>query len=175
MKKLDLSLNFNEIRKRIEIDKLQYKGIDWAKLTGMSNQSISNIHSKKKLVNPSLEYIIAVAKITGKPIEWYLYGKEIAKPNNIEEIKTDYNNDPFKGISKEDRPYFIKLRKILESNDKETINAIKSNLDAFKTSVIRVDTIKDRDEIIQNMNKRLLHLEKLLDPAGNPTGTDEAE
>lgn len=76
MKKIDLGLNFDEIRKRIEIDKSQYKSGEWAKKIGLSKQNISNIHGEKGKNDPSLQYIIAVARTTGKSIEWYLYGED---------------------------------------------------------------------------------------------------
>ena len=74
MNKVHLTLNYDEIKKRIEVDKASHSVKEWAKLVGMSSASISNIHGKSAKAKPSLEYIIAVAKVTGKHVEWYLYG-----------------------------------------------------------------------------------------------------
>jgi hypothetical protein len=73
MKKIDLDLNFDSIRKRIELDKSSFKPSDWSEFIGVSSNIISNIHGKTKQ-NPSLEYIIAVSKATKKSIEYYLWG-----------------------------------------------------------------------------------------------------
>jgi len=193
MKKIELSLNYEKILKRIELDKDRFKVGKWAELLGVSISTVSNIHSKQTKVNPSMEYIIAVARAMGKPIEWYLYGEmPVTSPMAVSEEKVPYNAGPKKEshtFSPEILPYCILLEKVLESDDEDTKVAIKSNLLAFKISVNRdvtikdqgktiehqAEIIKDQGETISDLNKRLSHIEKLLDPAGSPTGTDEAE
>ncbi|WP_035242162.1 hypothetical protein [Desulfobacter vibrioformis] len=76
MKKIDLNLNYDEIRTRIEKDKNLFKPGKWAENIGVSPAIISNVHGKSKQ-NPSLEYIIAVARFTQKPIEYFLWGQKI--------------------------------------------------------------------------------------------------
>ena len=88
MSKIDLQLNFDEIVKRIELDKDLYKPSEWADKVGVAKNIISNVHGKIKQ-KPSLEYIVAVSKATGKPVDYYLWGKEFDKPPSIE---NDFNN-----------------------------------------------------------------------------------
>lgn len=83
MSKIDLQLNFDEIIKRIELDKDPYKPSEWADKVGVAKNIISNVHGKIKQ-KPSLEYIVAVSKATGKPVDYYLWGKEFNKPQSIE-------------------------------------------------------------------------------------------
>ena len=47
------------------------------------------------------------------------------------------------------------LKEILQSDDKETIEAIKSNIIAFKKSV-------HKDQTIDDLDKRLSHLENIM-------------
>jgi len=68
------ALNFDEIRERIELDIGDTKPGKWANKLGCSKSLVSNVHGESKRQNPPLPYVIAVAKFTGKPIEWYLYG-----------------------------------------------------------------------------------------------------
>ena len=70
MNKLDIDLNFNEIRERIEIEIKGKRSKDWADLIGVSKSLISNIHGKSKNQNPPLPYIIAVAQKMGKPTDF---------------------------------------------------------------------------------------------------------
>ena len=75
MNKFELRLDFDEIRNRIELDMSKIKPGEWAKAIGISKSLISNVHGGSKRQNPPLPYIIAVARHTGKPVEWYLYGE----------------------------------------------------------------------------------------------------
>ena len=94
MKIFDLELNFDEIRERIEIDKSQYKAVRWAEFLKVSESLISNVHAKKKKQNPPLPYIIAVARFTGKPVEYYLYGDSKQMPTSVAtEIKPPDNTN----------------------------------------------------------------------------------
>ena len=91
MKKIDLQLNFDAIRERIELEKKCFKPGAWAEMVGVSVNVVSNVHGKTKQ-NPSLEYIIAVAKVTGKSVDYFLWGTESEKPqknesNNVTIIK----------------------------------------------------------------------------------------
>jgi len=82
MKKLDLQIDIDAVRKRIERDMEGYKASQWAQKLGVSRSVVSNIHGKKRKnskkverQDPSLEYIITVSRVTNKPIEYYLYGE----------------------------------------------------------------------------------------------------
>lgn len=132
MKKIDLSLNYNDIKMRIELDKGHYSGGEWANAVGLSRSSVSNIHGKKAIAKPSLEYIVSVSRFTGKPVEWYLYGKQ-PPPSPAERVseaeKTDTTGVDLGG-SPENIPYFRMLKTILESDDDLTKEAVKTHLAA---------------------------------------------
>lgn len=85
---LELNLNFNEIRKRIELDKNQYKPGAWANKVGVSVNVVSNIHGKTQQ-KPSLEYIIAVSIATGKSVDYYLWGKGQEQNNQMDYYYSD--------------------------------------------------------------------------------------
>ncbi len=135
MKIIELSLNYDEIRKRIEIDKARYKVKKWSELTGTSRNVISNIHGKAGKHNPSLQYIIAVARATGKPVEWYLYGEVQRFPALIEEPHMPYQvldpDDPrfwpedVKNICK-------KVKKIIESKSPFFVLALQVVVATFE-------------------------------------------
>ena len=76
MKKINVSLKFDEIRERIEEFKKDIKPGVWADKLGVSINVVSNIHGKTKQ-KPSLEYIIAVSQVTGKSVDYFLWGKKI--------------------------------------------------------------------------------------------------
>ena len=88
MKKIDLKLDFDAIRSRIELDKNKHKRGSWAKNVGVSSGIVTNVHGKTKQ-NPSLEYIISVAKYTGKSIEYYLWGNK-AELKNFDILEKTY-------------------------------------------------------------------------------------
>lgn len=126
MKIIDLSLDYDQIRKRIEIDKAQYKVAKWAEITGNSRNVISNIHGKSGKHKPSLQYIIAVAKATGKPIEWYLYGLEAPITGKCP-ICGDWTDEV--------REACRKLQEIMESGDEETKSTILGTLNVYRRSI----------------------------------------
>jgi hypothetical protein len=74
MKKIDLNLNYDKILRRIDEDKARYKVGEWAEMMEMSIGSVSNIHGKSSRINPSIEYVVKVARKMCKPVDWYLYG-----------------------------------------------------------------------------------------------------
>lgn len=73
MPKLDLQLDFDAIRKRIEIFKRIHTTNFWAELVNVSPDLVVKIHGKEQR-KPSLEYVIAVALATGKSIDFFLWG-----------------------------------------------------------------------------------------------------
>lgn len=149
MKKIDLGLDFIAIREQIELDKKNYSSTVWAKETRMSKSSISNIHGKKRAVPPSLDYIVAVAAFTKKPIEWYLYGR-----NNSPDFMCDWPEEHKKACKL--------LKEILDSSDDDTIDAIHSNLKAFRKSV-------KKDAIIKKLVNDVEELRRGMS-SGRPTG-----
>ena len=143
MKKINLNLNYNEIRNRIEIDigKMGSKG--WADLIGVSINVVSNIHGKAGKHYPSLQYVVAVARVTGKPIDWYLYGKMPENQNiqKISEPRDEHNTaDPSNTgacpIKCDDvlRDICRDVKHVMEE-DGEFADALKANIKAFKKSV----------------------------------------
>ena len=126
MKIIDLNLNYADIRDRIEIDKAQFKISQWAELTGTSRNVISNIHGKSGKHNPSLQYIIAVSRATGKSVEWYLYGQKDLK-NTVCPTCGNWSEDVKEACRK--------LREIMESGDDLARETILNNLDLIGRGV----------------------------------------
>jgi len=172
MKKIELHLNFNEIKKRIEIDKAPYGVGEWADLIGISIASVSNIHGKKGKVKPSIEYIVAVAKVTGKPIEWYLYGTQ---PENQAKAMTE--EEFMAQWPEEIKNACRQLKEILLSDHPVIKPALLSNLAAFQHSVqeekVHRDRDNKRDEEIRKLRKRIRFLEER-DQADPASGTGAA-
>jgi DNA-binding XRE family transcriptional regulator len=167
MKKIELGLNFSEIRKRIEIDMSQFKAGVWAKKIGVKTNSISNIHGKKGKANPSLEYVVAVARITGKPIEWYLDGDKAAL--SIHEQRTHCRKDlcKFCGDMTEDiKALCERVKNIMESGHRSAVPALLSNITAFEDSVEQAEDLRKLKETVR-------HLEKL-SSSDQHTGTTRA-
>lgn len=81
MPKLDLSdigIDFKAISKRIEEELKtlsEEKQKEIIRKSGLSNQQISNYFGKGKKLKPSLEVIVKMAHVLGKPVDYYLYGK----------------------------------------------------------------------------------------------------
>lgn len=172
MKKIDLSLDYNKIIERINIDKSNFEPGVWATKIGVSINVVSNIHGKGKNVNPSLEYIIAVAQATGKPIEWYLYGIQAAQALTVAspeplykymEHTAPYNADPCGEWSDEAILACEQVKRILDSNHPVIKPALLSNLAAFEY------TIK-QDEDIKKIQGEVAYLKKM-HKKGRRTGT----
>jgi hypothetical protein len=171
VKKIDLGLNFDEIRKRIEIDIGQLKPGKWAEIIGLSPQNISNVHGEARKNQPSLQYIIAVAKYTGKPIEWYLYGDRPAVDALVAKPAGQYHSERHQcrfcgDMSEEIKDICKKVKKILESHHPSAVPALLSNIAAFEDSVKQVEEIEELKRIVD-------HHTKLLAPdTPNGTGKD---
>ena len=86
MSKIDLSLDIDKIRRRLEDDQKGFKPSEWAKRVGVSKNVVTNIHGATRQ-RPSLEYIVAVSRFTGKPVEWYLYGTQAEQDKQKEMLK----------------------------------------------------------------------------------------
>ena len=160
MNKIDLHLEFNKIRERIEIDKSVYKPGRWAESIGVSKTLVSNIHGKSKRQYPPLPYVFAVSKFTGKPIEWYLYGDKPAADALIAEPRAGYQSGshrcPFCGeMSEEIKDLCKKVKDILESGQSVIVDALKSNIEAFQYSVNQADEIRKLKETVNHHTKLL--------------------
>lgn len=153
-KVLNLGLDFDEIRKRIDADKGRTGNNQWAEHIKVSQSLISQIHPQKKgnvPKMPSLEYVIAVSRATGRPVEWYLYG-------NAE--RTNPEAAFMCGWTPEIQEACRTVKKILESGDQKTVAALQQNIEAFETSVKRLDE-----------NEKLKE-EKRIKTLNQSTGTD---
>jgi len=73
MSKIDLKLDYSAVINRINKEKQRVKPTEWARMVGVSKNIVSNVHGKMGQ-KPSIEYIIAVARATRKPVEYYLWG-----------------------------------------------------------------------------------------------------
>jgi DNA-binding XRE family transcriptional regulator len=168
MKKIELGLDFSEIRKRIEIDMSQYRAGMWAKMIGVKTNSISNIHGKKGKANPSLEYVTAVARVTGKPIEWYLYGTQPgeAPPERHCKFCGDMS-DEIKKICKQ-------VKEIIEANHPIITPALRLKIDTLLAGLEYSRRVKkDHEDKVEKLERKVNRLEKLLD-SGHLTGTGRA-
>jgi len=117
-----------------------------------------------------MEYIIAVSKATGKPIEWYLYGNEaITVPMQLA-VGQNTPTDDFNSWPEEIQFACRLLREIMLSNHPVIKPALQSNLAAYRYSL---DKEVSQDEEIRNLSRRLKLLEQQ-HMAGHDTGTDEA-
>jgi hypothetical protein len=142
---LDLNLDFDEIRERIAQDKGKLTIREWADRLQVSPSLIAQIHPKvikPATKKPSIAYIIAVALQTGKPIEWYLYGKEGPPPiRKVLGAETRLNRRPYhplmkdlnfwKNWSDEAIEACDKTKRIIDSNHPIVKPLMLQGLDAF--------------------------------------------
>lgn len=168
MIKINLGLDFNKIKNRIEIDKAQYGVGEWAKLVGLSIASISNIHGKKGKVKPSPEYIIAVARVTGKPIEWYLYGTKPGEQPSERHCKFCGDmSDEIKNICKQ-------VKDIIEANHPIITPALRLKIDTLIAALEYSRRIKkENEDKVEKLERKVKRLEKLLEP-GQSAGSGRA-
>jgi FtsZ-binding cell division protein ZapB len=151
MKKINLKLNFKEIVSRIdnEIKYQELKPAEWAAKVGVTTNIVSNIHGKTGQ-NPSLEYIIAVSRATGKSIEYYLYGNDLYK--NTDDNKKMIHESAGLFTAKEQTSALGQavdmLATVLGSGDRVFVQALMSNLIAFSEAV---NTRKNQDQRIENL------------------------
>jgi hypothetical protein len=155
MKKIDLQLEFNKIRERIEIDKAPYKPGKWAQLIGVSKTLVSNIHGRSKRQNPSLPYVFAVSRFTEKPIEWYLYGSRAPAVMLAEPLTRYEGSCSFCGSMTEDvKDLCKKIKDIVESEHQTVMTALIMSIEACHK---QLDDIRKLTELAE-------HRRKLLDP-----------
>ena len=176
--KIDLDFDFGEIRERIERDfRGKYNQVEWANNVKVTQGLVSNVHKKdkNKRSNPSLEYVIAVARFTGKPVEWYLYGTPAEQEKQQEVVKADLDSErpEFCGTewTEEDILYCKQLKRILDSKHPVIIPMLVSNLAAFEHLV---NEEKKKSRKVKNLEKRIEYLEALNEKELN-TGSEGAE
>jgi hypothetical protein len=154
MKKIDLQLEFNRIRERIEIDKSNHKPGKWAEPIGVSKTLVSNIHGRSKRQNPSLPYVFAVSMFTGKPIEWYLYGGEL-ESKTVAETQQSYGagQGAFgQEWSEEIKELCKKVKDIVESEHHIIVPVLVNSIEACCK---QLDEIKKLKEIATHRKKLL--------------------
>lgn len=152
-KLLDLGLDFDEIRERIDAEKGDTANNIWAEYVKVSKSLISKIHPKrhgKAPQAPSLEYVITVAKKTGKPTDWYLYGK---MPENQAAYKVAETHDAYGTCadsldtwSQEIKDACRQVRDILLSDNDMIKEALRSNLLAFQ----RLKSLEEQQKAKKN-------------------------
>ncbi len=121
MSKINLNLDFDAIRERIDKEKEGLKPSFWADKVGVSRNVITNIHGSIKQ-KPSLEYIVAVSVATSKSIEYYLWGEKTSIPKTKRELS------PFLDQPRADR--IIQNLAILERTDPARYNKVEGYIDA---------------------------------------------
>jgi hypothetical protein len=80
MKKNQVPIDFEAVTRRIEKEMKGYKRSVWAEKVGVTINVVSNIHGASSKQDPPLKYILAVSVATGKPMDYYLWGRE---PSNL--------------------------------------------------------------------------------------------
>lgn len=152
MNKIELSLNYAEILQRIEADMTKYKPLQWAKSLGIGINVVSNYHGKSAKRNPSLEYVIAVAKFTGKPIEWYLYGTS-------QEEKTQPPTEKSESAGIELSEQFIEVHKKVEDilvSGTNYADVLQQNIEVFHKAVANQEEAdKDLVGLKKNLRKEI--------------------
>ncbi len=73
MSKIEIDINFDEIRERIDQEKKGIKPSVWADMLGVNRNVVTNVHGRVKQ-KPSLEYIVAVSRATGRSVDYLLWG-----------------------------------------------------------------------------------------------------
>ncbi|SDU27429.1 hypothetical protein [Desulfobacula phenolica] len=149
MKKIDLKLDFDAIRLRIEHQKNRYKPGVWADMVGVSKNVVSNVHGRTKQ-KPSLEYIIAVSLITGKSVDYYLWGKEsekeISQPpsDNITKVVIEHQD-----IIKQ-----FKDPELGKDLNKELILIQNTDKSLFKSTVQSIRAAGDMARVMKGLSNR---------------------
>jgi hypothetical protein len=141
------SLNYNEIRSRIEIDKdlFSNSGKEWANYIGVEESVVSNFHRKKNPRNPSFEYILAVAYKTQKPVEWYLYGDTRRMNDKPVDTPLPEGNNVHAFVPQA-------VREIFESDDE----SLKKSL------IAHVEYLKSQAAVLKKQNEQFEEMKALL-------------
>ncbi|MCG8640590.1 MAG: hypothetical protein MI862_12695 [Desulfobacterales bacterium] len=138
MSKIDLKLDFDAILGRINLDKKGLKPSVWADMLGVSRNIVTNVHGKIKQ-KPSLEYIVAVSKATGKSVDYYLWGmKEDNGP------VADFGQD-FQFINQfTDRNYAKSVIRDLLKLDQLDSNGLEETHDFIRFKMDKAESKKEK-------------------------------
>lgn len=151
-------VNYFEIIKRIkEIEGLRHNK-DVAALWNLSENDFSNRKRRGTLLGLLVSYGIK----KGLSLDLFLTGKNITPINagSVVEASAEYGAAFMCGWTPEIREACRTVKKILESGDKKTADALRQNIEAFETSVTR-----------RNENEKLRE-EKRIKTLNQSTGTD---
>lgn len=152
MSKIDLGLDFQAIMARINKEKDKCERGEWRKKINVSSKIITNVHGKVEQ-KPSIEYIIAVARGTGRPIEYYLWGDE----ENQNEIRLSMGGkslDKNKNIS----DLLESARRVLNSGHPMAVEALERNIKYFAHAIEIEDRLSVAETSIKEMRKEFDNL-----------------
>ncbi len=181
-KKIELNLDYNKIMGRINACKAEIypeKKTDnkkWAALVGVSESLVSQLHPKKqntKTKEPSLEYILAVARVTGKSIEWYLYGENWDRAESAAPAANPAKDFPPAHWPEEMRRACRQMQKIFLSDyDHDVIKpALMATLAAYEASI---DNELLHTTEIKELQERLHILEETISGGKNTNSGEGA-
>lgn len=148
---LDIGIDIKDVVKRLEKESRSISTNEWKKIkkeSGIRSQQFTNVFGNHR-INPSLEMVIKLTHLMGKPLDYILYGKK----NLNESIEDDHIGVPF--IS----PLMNKDLKIIINNEKccyvnkELIQA-KTIYSMKVEGNIMSPTLKDGDIIIIDYSKK---------------------
>ena len=144
---MGLQLNFEDIRKRIEIEKNAFRGGSWAKFVGVSPNIVSNIHGKIQQ-KPSFTYIISVAKATGKSVDYYLWGDESGQS-----IKVEHADSTTQKIINEHVDIIKKFKDPMVGKDANQwlVELQDSDKDLFKKAIDSIKKLRDAARVLKDI------------------------
>jgi hypothetical protein len=158
MNKIELSLNYKEIIARIEAEMEGFKVSKWAKFLGVNKNVISNFHGKSSRRNPSMEYIITISLKTGKPIEWYLWGKKAEQESITKEKLSDQFERRDYDRNEELSSIINSVREIYFSNDEMKKSFLRACMNGLilKFSTTKIDNdLKEIKKYLKNITRSL--------------------
>ena len=157
MSKIHLGLDFAAIRERLNKEKQRFKHSEWLKTVGVNPRIVTNVHGKTAQ-RPSLEYIVAVAKATHKPIEYYLWGesysKSLSEPEIIEVKYEGAENrsgrDRRNGLAYESCDRLLQIERLNRAVFLLTVGDIKSRLWALEHLESPGDTLCNKPKDVEH-------------------------
>lgn len=135
----------------------------WAEKVGVSRNVVANIHGGTQQ-KPSLEYIAAVSRSTGRSMNYLLWGEEEEEEGSgvgvmpaVASARTATVLDPL-GIARS----MELLAKIYAADDAVYIRAISANLMAFADAVETKARANDLENRMREMEKDLADMKGFL-------------
>ena len=151
MKKSGLDLDYEQIRERIEKEKAGIKPSVWAQRVGVAPNVVSNVHGKTRQ-NPSLEYIIYVAKATKRPVEYYLWGEDEKKKSEL------HIADPDPEVAE----LLEQARGVLKSGNQVAFEALKHNIRYFNQAVAAEKRVEELENSHRELEKKMDNVLEML-------------